>query len=412
MTDLRRRDLLAIALGSLAFGALPRRLLGAEAAPGPARPAPTIDWRRSLVLIELRGGNDGLNTVIPFADPGYARARPTIAIPPARVLRLDRELGLHPALAPLLPAWKERELGVVLGLGYPQPNRSHFRGIDIWNSGSAATELAADGWVARLLHGVTTRGLADLLADAVVFGYGATVAHGGFGPLGGQDLRTLVMDSPAEYIARAKGVKPPSGGAGDGSALDHVLGIQRDIAGTVERLGAIEREAPRFATVFPSTGLGRRLGMAAKLIAAEAGVPVWKLTIDGFDTHAGQARRHEELLGELAGALAAFREALIEAKQWDRVAVMTYSEFGRRVEENGSGGTDHGTAAPHLVLGGKVAGGWHGRQPELKRLDDGDLVHTTDFRSLYRAVAQDWWGYRGEFLSDRTIRPLDRLFRA
>jgi len=409
--DLRRRDLLTLALGSLAVAALPRWASSAESPTGPSLPVPTIDFRRSLVLIELRGGNDGLNTVIPFADAAYARARPTIAIPPEQVLRLDRELGLHPAFAPLLPAWKERELGVVLGVGYPQPNRSHFRGIDIWNSGSAAGEQAIDGWLARLLHGVTTRAYADLLADAVIFGYGATVAHGGFGPLSGQALRTLVMDSPAEYIARAKGAAAPADAATAGSALDHVLGVQRDIASTVERLSAVEQEPARFTTEFPKTNLGRQLGMTAKLIAAEAGVPVWKLTIDGFDTHADQSKRHAELLGELVGALAAFRAALIEAKMWDRVAVMTYSEFGRRVDENASKGTDHGTAAPHLMLGGKVTGGWHGKQPDLKRLDDGDLVHTTDFRAIYRSIAQDWWGYRGEFLSDKAIKPLPGLFR-
>ena len=410
--DLRRRDLLTLALGSLAASVLPSWAIAADVPGGPGAAVPTIDWRRCLVLIELRGGNDGLNTVIPFADPAYARARPTIAIPAERVLRLDRELGLHPAFAPLLPAWKERDLGLLLGVGYPQANRSHFRGIDIWNSGSAANELAADGWLARLLHGVSTRAQADLLADAVIFGYGATVAHGGFGPLSGQALRTLVMDSPAEYIARAKGSAPPLADATAGSALDHVLGVQRDIASTVGRLSAVEQAPPRFTTEFPKTTLGRQLGMTAKLIAADAGVPVWKLTLDGFDTHADQPRRHEELLGELAGALAAFRAALIEAQRWDEVAVMTYSEFGRRVDENASKGTDHGTAAPHLLLGGKVTGGWHGKQPDLKRLDDGDLVHTTDFRAVYRAIAQDWWGYRGEFLSDKAIKPLAGLFRA
>jgi uncharacterized protein (DUF1501 family) len=220
------------------------------------------------------------------------------------------------------------------------------------------------------------------------------------------------MDSPAEYIKRAKGAVPPAAEAPAGSALDHLLGVQRDIASTVERLSKIEQAPPRFTTEFPKTNLGRQLGMAAKLIAADAGVPVWKLTLDGFDTHANQLTRHQELLGELAGGLAAFRTALIEAKCWENVAVMTYSEFGRRVEENGSRGTDHGTSAPHLVLGGRVTGGWHGKQPELKKLEDGDLTHTTDFRSVYRAIAQDWWGYRADFLSDKSVKPLAGLFRA
>lgn len=407
---LTRRELLQLTTTATLGSVLPGWLSAAEP---PAAPAPSIDFRRTVLLIELRGGNDGLNTVVPFADPAYRRLRPNLALGAEQIVPLTREIGLHRSLKSLAPAWKDGDLAVVQGLGYPQPNRSHFRGIDIWNAASKATELGSDGWIARILAQVAVRQHADLLADGVVLGYGDTVGHAGLGPLAGPPLRLLVMDSPQEYLERAQGVTalPPAPQTA-GPTLSHLLATRNDITATVQRLGELEKSAPRFTHAFPDSGLGRHLHLAARLIAAEADVPVWKLTLDGFDTHAGQLNRHAELLAVLGDAIAAFRAAMVEAKLWDRVLLVTYSEFGRRAEENASQGTDHGTAAPHLLLGGKVIGGLHGHHPDLRRLEHGDLIHTTDFRSLYRSIAEDWWGYRAPFLSDAKIPPLKGLIRS
>lgn len=408
-----RRDMLRLSAAAAIGSVAPGWLMGRAFAGDPETPpAPSIDFRRTIVLIELRGGNDGLNTVVPFTDAAYKRLRPNLALGGDRVAPLSRDLGLHFGLKALAPAWKEGDLGVLLGLGYPEPNRSHFRSIDIWNSAAKYDELGSDGWLARTLSRVEVRKHADLMADGVVLGYSDTVGHAGLGPLAGQPLRLLVMDSPQEYIERAKGVVATTITAPATSALGQLLATRNDIAATVQRLGDLDKTAPAFTVKFPDTGLGKHLQLAARLIAAEANVPVWKLTLDGFDTHAGQLKRHAELMTTLGDAIAAFRAALIEAKLWDRTLVMTYSEFGRRVEENASQGTDHGTAAAHFVLGGKVKGGIHGQHPDLRRLEGGDLVYTTDFRSVFRSIAQDWWGYKAPFLSDTKIQPIKGLIRA
>ncbi len=405
MSDLAfsRRDLLRIACASAAVAWLPGVLGAAEPAPVAG---PDMDWKRALVLIELRGGNDGLNTVIPFTDPLYAKYRPKLGVPADQVVKLDGRYGLHPSLAALAPAWKDRDLGLVLGLGYPYPNRSHFRGIDIWNAATRHDEFGADGWITRIFAKSASRAQADLLADGVVFGYSDTVGHAGQGPLFGNDMRLLVMNSPEEYLQRARDVKPSAEPAHHTGALDHVLAVRRDIASSVDRLGAIQGKAPALKTVFPGTGLGNQLAMTARLIASGAAVPVWKLVIDGFDTHAGQGRRHADLLKTLGDALAAFRLALQESGQWDNVLVATYSEFGRRVEENASGGTDHGTAAPHFVLGGRIKGGFHGTNPALDKLDGGDLAFTTDYRRLYASIAEEWWRSKSPFMSQKGMQPL------
>jgi uncharacterized protein (DUF1501 family) len=402
----RRRDVLR--LGSI--GALSCLLPGSRlwcGDPPLADAAPALAWERSLVLIELRGGNDGLNTVVPYAEDAYKRLRPAIHIPEDQLLALDDQFALHPALAPLLPAWQARDFGIAHGVGYEHPNRSHFRGIDIWNSASRADEQLGDGWAARVIHGARTRP-AQLLADGIIFGYGSSVAYGGFGPLFGQPLRTIIMDAPQDYITQARAM-PQSDDRVNNPALAHILQVDQDIALSASRMQALLDATPAPAGSFGSGGFASQLKHTAHLIAAGAVVPIYKLTLDGFDTHSNQRQRQDQLLAELAVGVAQLRATLIAAKAWDRTLVMTYSEFGRRVAENGSAGTDHGTAAPHFLLGGRVSGGHLSAAPSLRTLDDGDLVATTDFRSLYTTCVQEWWGYRGDFLSARGISGLGAI---
>ncbi|MBA3686802.1 MAG: DUF1501 domain-containing protein [Planctomycetes bacterium] len=408
MNDFRfsRRDLLRIAAASAVAAMIPGSL---SAADPEVTPGPEFDWKRALVLIELRGGNDGLNTVIPWTDPLYAKYRPRLAIPGDQIVKADA-YGLHPSLAALGQGWKDQDMAVVLGLGYPNPNRSHFRSIDIWNAATKADELGTEGWIARVFAKSTSRPDAGLLADGVVWGYSDTVGHGGQGPLFGNDMRLLVMNSPEEFVQRARGVKAAPSVEHSTKALEHVLAVRRDIASTVDRLAQIQGKAPQIKTPFPDSGLGNHLKMTARLIAAGAAVPVWKLSIDGFDTHAGQRDNHARLLKTVGDAIAAFRLAMQEIGQWDQVVVATYSEFGRRVEENASGGTDHGTSAPHFVLGGKVRGGYHGTYPALDKLEHGDLPFSTDYRRLYASFAEEWWGFKQPFMSQKSHKPLG-LFR-
>lgn len=379
MKVLSRRDFLrAAASGAAAFGALPALLRAlADAAEGGA------GGLRSLILVELKGGNDGLNTVVPYADARYHELRPRLAVPRERVLRLDEALGLHPALEPLWPLWRERALAVALGVGYPEPNRSHFRSIDIWETASDAREYRGEGWLAAAFSEAGER--RGWAADGIVLGEPEA------GPLSGPGARAIVLREPEAFFRNARRLREAAGRT-ENPALAHILKVQADVHRAAEALEERLSAAPAAGAEFPKNPFGRQLETIARLLSARTPVPVFKATLGGFDTHANQQKTHERLLGELAGGLAALRKALGVAGLWDRCLIMTYSEFGRRARENGSAGTDHGTAAPHFLLGGRVRGGLYGRQPPLDRLEDGDLRHTLDFRSLYATAARGWWG--------------------
>jgi uncharacterized protein (DUF1501 family) len=366
-----RRDLLRLGLAAPLLALLPRE--------AQARGL----WDRSLVLVELTGGNDGLNTVIPLADPLYERLRPKLAIPKARTLALSAEAGFHPALEPLMPAWRLRELAVVQGLGYPKPNRSHFRSIEIWETASASDEVLDEGWIARLF--AINPPPAAHPADALVLGNSSR------GPFEGGAARLVVLDRKGEGLKRPVRVSSSTHPVRN-PALEHILEVRADLIRAGQALLERPLSGPKPAADFPATQLGQGLESAARILMAGLKVPVLKIAHGSFDTHANQLSHHEKLLGELAQGLAAFRQAMRAAGLWDRVLVMTYSEFGRRAQENASQGTDHGTAAPHILMGGRVKGGLYGEAPPLSRLEGGDLVHTVDFRQLYATAAESWWG--------------------
>lgn len=366
---MRRRTFLAACLGTAATAICPT-----FAAPGTRQ--------RTLVLLELTGGNDTLNTFVPYADPAYRAARPRIAIPRDKVIVIDEQLGLHPDLAPLLPAWRQRDVALLQGMGYPEPNRSHFRAMEIWDTGSDSDAYLDSGWLARTLSSTVPR--PGAVADAIVLGDNP-------GPVGGRSMRTLVMEDTQRFLARAAEIGQASPAAAS-PALAHILGVKADIRSSAQKLDERLRDATVPVDGFPATRVGRRLAEAARLVLADAGVPVIKLAHGSFDTHANQPAVHARLLRELAEALAAFRDTLIERQRWDDVLVMTYSEFGRRVAENASRGTDHGAAATHLLMGGQVRGGLFGSRPSLQQLERGDLRYTTDFRALYNTVATNWFG--------------------
>ncbi|MBH24868.1 MAG: Twin-arginine translocation pathway signal sequence domain-containing protein [Myxococcales bacterium] len=339
---------------------------------------------RTLVLVELQGGNDGLNTLIPFADPRYYALRPRLAVERDQVLQVSGELGLHPALKPLMSLWEREQVAIVAGVGYPNPNRSHFRSIEIWETASNSDQVLGDGWLARAWGEKQTR---NLVADGIVVG------DSDAGPLIGEGGRTVLMDEPRQFINQARRVRSASLKT-DNPALKHILSVHQDLEQTADRLESYLKGAPALRTRFPNTQLGRKLSVVARLVAADVPAPVMKVALRGFDTHARQHQSHPKLLGQLGDALAAFQKAMVEAGRWNEVLVMTYSEFGRRPAQNASGGTDHGTAAPHFVLGGRVRGGLYGHQPSLSDLQGDDLKHHVDFRQMYATAIRDWWGLK------------------
>ena len=367
-----RRQFLSFGAAGLASLWLPQTSL-AQATPG---------YRRLLVLIELKGGNDALNTVVPYADAAYYALRPRLAVRRDDVLQLDERTGLHPALKPLQALWHAGDLAIVQGVGYPKPNLSHFRSIEIWDTASRSDETLTDGWLARAF--VAQPVPAGFAADGVVVG------SNDLGPLNGTGTRTIALNETEQFLRQAKLAGGPSR-AGN-AALKHILKVQGDIVQAASHLN------PNVAlqTEFPKNPFGNAVRTAAQLAANQAGVGAIRLTLNGFDTHQNQPAVHARLLGELAEGIAALKSALVEIDRWNSTLVMTYAEFGRRPQENNSNGTDHGTAAAHFVAGGLVRGGLYGQAPQLDRLESGNLAYAVDFRSLYATALERWWGVRSE----------------
>ncbi len=362
---------------------------GSAALAGVASPA-----RKLLILVELKGGNDGLNTVVPYADPNYARLRPRLAIDRDQVIKLTAEVGLHPSLEKLAPLWESKRLAVVQGVGYPDPNLSHFRSIEIWDTASKSDEYLEAGWLTRVFaHSPSPSGFA---ADGVVVG------SGGMGPLAGRGARAIALANPERFLRNARFARGE--GESRNAALAHILRVERDVMVSAQRLHAQRT----FATAFPAGPFGNGVATTAQLAANEAGIAVIRLTLDGFDTHAYQLARQQNLLRQLGDGLAALREALIEIGRWDSTVVATYAEFGRRPRENHTGGTDHGTANVHLVMGGKVRGGLHGAAPALDRLDgEGNLAFAVDFRAYYATLLERHWQVRAKDVLGERFVPLD-----
>mgnify|MGYP000246123528 CR=1 FL=1 len=356
----------------------------------------TLNYERTLVLIELRGGNDGLNTIVPFSDPDYYKLRKSIGIKETEVVKLDQRFGLHPALKPLETAWKDGDLAIVHGLGYPNPNRSHFRGIDIWNGGTKNDELARDGWLGRIVAQARGGAPSDCLADGIMLGYADSVAYGGAGPMFANGLRTITMDGPDDFVRRAKRMPKPGEGSGN-PALAHVLKVQADVNVTADRMEALWRKSPNLPGNFGG-GLGGHLKVAARLIAAGALCPFYKVTIGGFDTHAGQMPDigQPRLLRRVSRALGAFYQSLVEMGVQNDVTTFTMSEFARTLSTNGDG-SDHGWGGIQMVMGGDVVGGrLYGTFPTLSlngpdSFNSGQMIPTTSLDQM-AATLSSWMG--------------------
>ena len=340
--------------------------------------ASATPYNNLLILIELKGANDGLNTVIPYANPAYASLRPRLSIARDQVLPLSEREGLHPSLQPLMSLWDKKELAVVQGLGYEKPNLSHFRSIEIWETASQSEEYLDAGWLAR------TFALAP--APRTFAADGVVVGSSDMGPLSGPGVRTIALADTAQFLRNAKLAQANSDQRN--AALRHILAVEAEIIHAASKLNTNFA----FKTEFLPNPFGNQVRTAAQLVASNAGIATIRLTLGGFDTHANQLGTHANLLKGLAEGVAALKSALNELNRWESTLVMTYAEFGRRPKENQSGGTDHGTANVHFVAGGRVNGGLYGEPPQLTRLDgNGNLPFAVDFRSMYATVIDKWW---------------------
>ena len=349
---------------------------------------PAVPEGRILVVVQLTGGNDGLNTVVPFADDLYHRARPVLAVSPAQVVRLSDDTGLAPALGDLAPLWDGGRPAVVRGVGPPQPDRSHFRSMEIWHTASLADPAPPTGWIGALAQHSPGEGVPVVRAGGRDLP--AALAGAPAQPPALASLDDVLIDSAARGPAAAQRARLQRAccAAGRQGEAALVADAYLDAFDCAERLHALRASSRRD---FPGGELGRALELSALLIGAHLGLRVLYVTQDGYDTHARQQGTQSALLHDLGAALAAFDARLAAQGDRDRVAVLVFTEFGRRIHENASGGTDHGAANPVLLLGEPVRGGVHGEPPDLAGGEEGDVPVTLDFRHVY-AAALDWLG--------------------
>ena len=337
---------------------------------------------RTLVILHLKGANDGLNTLVPYDSDDYRKLRPNIAFSADDVIPIADSanvgaLGLHSELSELADSVSE-DCAVLTGVGYPSQNRSHFKSAQIWASGSDGNRMRRQGWVTESVERTHDRSVIDL--------HGASLS-------GGLDV---FADGAGEYVSMARlnqisGLQAKETAMTGNPLLDLVQQRTQTLAKASQALDAKLKRARYLPHRMPHGELSGQLTEALRVIGSDAEIPVLHVQLDGFDTHEGQVRRHRRLLRELSEALDAFKRNLKSMGKWDQTLVMTYAEFGRRAAENGSQGTDHGTANTHFVMGGRVKGGVYGQHPRLDRLVDGDMQFGLDYRAMYHEVAQHWW---------------------
>jgi uncharacterized protein (DUF1501 family) len=366
---------------------------------------------RVLVVIQLDGGNDGINTVVPFADEGYAKYRKALRLPTDRLFKINKQVGLHPAIGDAAKLLESQRLAIVQGVGYPNPSRSHFRSMTIWQSArtdlqrfkediAVAEDHAVFGWIGQALDGGSRP--ADGSPGAVFVGTGSL-------PVALRSRRSVAstMTRPEDALLTLKA-----------DARSAVRGpeAQSDLAGFVrkstldayaasERMAEVMRAKDSGAS-YPATGLASRLQVIARLLKGGVGTRVFYTSQSGYDIHSVQLFLHADLLREFAGAVRAFLDDLAAAKLADRITVLAFSEFGRRVQENGSQGTDHGTAAPVFIAGPSVKAGLVADTPKLLDLQDGDLKMSVDFRRIYATVLEGWLGIPAEHALGGNFEPL------
>ncbi len=351
---------------------------------------------RTLIVVQMAGGNDGLNTVIPFTDPLYHQMRPTLAIPDTQVLMLDTRLGLHPNLKALQPLWEQGHLAIVEGVGYPNQSLSHFQAMDIWQTLDLSGN-GTEGWLGKLVSGWVDQDGHPFKALDV----GVQTA---------QALQSISTPVPTVASVNSYRVYPdPTDRDASNARMQALMKLYSSYPKTSPYAALLDTTALNAqdgssqllqadatykpAVTYPAGAFAEGLKILAEAIVQGLGLRVGYVTLGGFDTHANQQATHAALMQTLAEGLSAFYTDLDAHGKADNVVVMTWSEFGRRVEENGSLGTDHGTAAPMFVLGKPINKGIYGEPPSLSNLDsNGNLKYTVDFRSVYATVLDRWLG--------------------
>jgi uncharacterized protein (DUF1501 family) len=365
---------------------------------------------RVIVILQMSGGNDGLNTIIPYEDSLYYNARPTIGIKKTDAVRLSNLTGMNPNLMPLKSLFDDGKMAVVQNVGYDNPNRSHFRSTDIWLSASDSDVVVEDGWAGRFLASVFTDYTEFNTEHPMAIQIGSTqsallecTCQGAVG---------ISFESPNQFYQLINGSTADNDPPPD-TLAGHQLKYIKEIAAQSIRYAEIIKDTAdnvQNLAEYPNTQLGKQLAIVAELVAGGLETPVYLTSIGGFDTHANQLNSQGNALSDVAEAVAAFQQDLELLGVADRVVLMTFSEFGRRVNQNSSGGTDHGTAAPLFVLGKNVNGGIYGANPDLSDLDNnGDIKFKYDYRQIYATLLTDQLGMPPDRMPDVLFRSFETL---
>lgn len=349
----------------------------------PLAPATTLanTSQKRVILLELSGANDGLNTVVPFKDDRYHELRPTIALQSKDIISLDDHFGFNNALTELMPLWEKGDMAVVHGLGYPNPNRSHFKSIALWETGSDGNHERRNGWI--------THDIEHAYAVSNIDAHGISLG-GGMGVFNSANGNWLSMKTAGQFTGRTID-SPETDNTRKSKMMDLLLGRAATLNASVDQIASKVESNPHPVKAAGGGDFLAQIAHAINLINSGIDAPVIKVSLTGFDTHENQPYRHANLLKQLAKGAATLQKELSKTDNWNNTLVISYSEFGRRAEQNKSNGTDHGTAAAHFVFGGNVAGGFHGQHPDLGNLENGDLQYTMDYRALYSSVLDDWF---------------------
>ena len=333
-----------------------------------------------VVFVQLNGGNDGLNTFIPYLDPLYYEMRPKIALSKEEAIAGNKEMAFHPALKGFAQMQQNGDLSVIQNVGYPEPNRSHFRSQEIWQTASDADQYINEGWLGRYL---------DLQCTTHMPTAGINIDTIDNLALKGEEPNAITIKDPNKF--KIKNSKDDNNTLSDNPALDFVRKIANS---AVEGSELIQKALSQSnaETQYPATGLGKNLEWIGRLIKGNLNSKVYYTSLGGFDTHDNQLAIHKNKLTELNDSLFSFYTDLKKAKLLQNVTIVVFSEFGRRVKDNGNG-TDHGTAAPMFVIGGNNKGKVIGNNPNLSDLQQGDLKHQIDFRSVYANLLQNKLGF-------------------
>lgn len=343
--------------------------------------------QRALVVIELSGGNDGLNTVVPFEDPQYYRLRPNLAIPEDQILKLKDGIGLHPQMGALHSLFHDGKVAIIQGVGYPNPNYSHFESADIWYSAQPTKSAGRTGWLGRYLETAQGVRAANFSGDNPLALYTRTTIVPAF-----NGLEEFYFEAGDYYQddgeARLRIARQIYQQLETNPLAEYIRASALDAVSTAEIIQKQIKNSGR-GKGYPETNLGTQLEAVSQVLKAELDFRIFYVKLSGFDTHSNQPDQHASLLQDLSDSLAAFFSDLRQAGLAGNVTAMTFSEFGRRPEENGYG-TDHGSAQPVFVLGDSVKGGIYGQLPSLTKLDDENLRFNLDFRQVYASILDGW----------------------